>query len=734
MAWNDRVRRFLNTPRVLRVVLPLVFVLTPVLLTAQYGDPQVPGYDRSPQDVYPVNSVDDQAYDDVPAHVAVVDGEATIERDGRREVLEENVPLLAGDRLRTERGRVEVLFSDGSAIDIDFDSTVDFLSDSLIRLSTGRIRLAIARANTPIQYRVDAAATSSWIQMAGEYRITIRNSRAVTPEVELVVLRGQAELETSFGRTRVRTGQQAYAVATSAPSTPYVANASSYDDFDRWAEDQLDARLGVQSTRYLPAEVRYYGGAFDNYGSWDYLPTYGHVWYPRVSPGWRPYSHGKWSFYASFGWTWIGFDRRWGWPTHHYGRWGLSAGRWYWIPGRRWAPAWVSWGHHADWVSWCPLGFDGRPVIQITNINIRTFDPWRAWTVVPSRSFVHNVTVARYAVAAQTAANVSWSNFVVRNAAPIRPANVGSRVAPIRAPTYRGQAVPRDSGLGPLGVPPSRLNDDAANSSRSRSAVTGRDAVPEWRSSVDRDGATRVTPESAARSRVPSSSGATSRPELVAPPAGRTGPYRAPQSTPSRDSRSAVTNPDAASDNPRTRSRAAEPYEPPAAVSRRDLAPPESVSPSRRGAPPSRSDVAPPSRNDNQPAYGTREVMPAPSSRVPSRIRSYEPPSAPPPSRPDNSGGAIARPRSMPSPPSSESAPSRAPSGWMPAPGRSRSSEAPPPPPSSESRAPSRMQPRSEPSAPPPQAAPSRRGGGEERQAPPPSSNNRGQAVRRGGG
>ena len=57
--------------------------------------------------------------DDIPAHIAVVDGTATIERDGRVETAEENILLLAGDRLRTERGRVEVLFADGSALDLD---------------------------------------------------------------------------------------------------------------------------------------------------------------------------------------------------------------------------------------------------------------------------------------------------------------------------------------------------------------------------------------------------------------------------------------------------------------------------------------------------------------------------------------------------------------------------------------------------------------------------------------
>jgi hypothetical protein len=60
--------------------------------------------------------------DDIPAHISVVDGRASLEREGAVSEAEINVPLLAGDRLSTERGRVEVLFSDGSVFDLDEDS------------------------------------------------------------------------------------------------------------------------------------------------------------------------------------------------------------------------------------------------------------------------------------------------------------------------------------------------------------------------------------------------------------------------------------------------------------------------------------------------------------------------------------------------------------------------------------------------------------------------------------
>src|SRR5262245_37697813 len=61
---------------------------------------------------------------DPPAHISLVDGTAVLERDGKTETAPTSMPLLAGDRLRTENGRVEVLFSDNSTLHLDTSSTV----------------------------------------------------------------------------------------------------------------------------------------------------------------------------------------------------------------------------------------------------------------------------------------------------------------------------------------------------------------------------------------------------------------------------------------------------------------------------------------------------------------------------------------------------------------------------------------------------------------------------------
>jgi len=335
----------------------------------------------------------DQPATEAPAHISVVDGTAVLERDGRTDTELLSMPLLAGDRVRTQAGRVEILFADGSALHLDEQTMVDFQSDEVVRLLGGRVRLSVAGPAREIAYRIDAP--SAWVQInsPGEYRISLLRG----DDVELAVLRGGAELVNEQGRSYVSAGERTYARMQTAPSPAYVFNSAAWDSFDRWSESRRDQRLGV-SAQYLPEDVRPYAPAFDTYGSWRNEPTYGHVWYPRVQVGWRPYYRGRWVSLRPYGWTWVANDP-WGWPTHHYGRWGISGGSWFWIPGRSWAPAWVSWGYAPGYVSWCPLGWNNRPVLgfSVNYYGGRRYDPWYAWSVLPRQHFSSPyVHVSRY--------------------------------------------------------------------------------------------------------------------------------------------------------------------------------------------------------------------------------------------------------------------------------------------------------------------------------------------------
>jgi hypothetical protein len=381
-----------------------------------------------------------------PAHIAVVDGAATLERDGRPDTAPTSMPLVSGDRLRTADGRVEVMFGDGSTLHLDTGTVVDFQSDDMIRLLEGCVRLTIPGPPRAVSYRIDAPAGWVQIQEPGEYRVSTGRG-GPDSQVELVVLRGAADLLNEDGQTTLRAGERAFARAGAGPSYTYVFNSAAWDDFDRWSEQQRQAREGV-SAQYLPETVRPYSATFDAYGSWRYDTSYGYVWYPRVAAGWRPYYNGRWASFPAFGWTWIGADA-WAWPTHHYGRWGVSAGAWFWIPGRTWGPAWVSWAYAPGYVSWCPLGWDNRPAVLLTaSFYSGRYDPWNAWTVIPRQrfgtGFVNINVVAGRRIDARTR-----SAFVVRTAAPqIRGYAVPRTAVPIYAAGTRVNGSRTDSAAG----------------------------------------------------------------------------------------------------------------------------------------------------------------------------------------------------------------------------------------------------------------------------------------------
>jgi hypothetical protein len=109
-----------------------------------------------------------------------------------------------------------------------------------------------------------------------------------------------------------------------------------------------------------PSALTDFRPALDPYGTWVDDSTYGTVWVPSpsaVGADFAPYkSAGHWAYDDDYVWV---SDYDWGWAPFHYGRWVYGGGAgWEWIPGRRYAGAWVSWRYGVgDWgyVGWAPL-------------------------------------------------------------------------------------------------------------------------------------------------------------------------------------------------------------------------------------------------------------------------------------------------------------------------------------------------------------------------------------------
>ena len=391
---------------------------------------------------------------DTPAHVSLIDGNATLEREGRAEELTAGVSLLQGDRIRTTNGRAEILFPDGSALYLDSFTQVEFLSDTLVRAHAGRLTVFLAGAadnQRELRYQVDTPGGVVRLLTPGEFRVGLLDGASGRGrEVVLEVVRGEAELSTERGAVPVRAGERSVARDGSAPAFPLTFNSARLDAFDVWTAERRDARIGTRSTQYLPSPVQTYAGTFDRYGSWEYESPYGYVWYPRAPAGWRPYVNGSWRHSGLWGWTWDPYDP-WGWPTHHFGRWGLSRiGAWYWIPSHRWAPAWVSWGYSPGYLAWCPLGYDNRPIFSFVNYNVGNYyEPFRAWNVIRHNDFGHGRRINTLLVDHRTFGRGGRGDrptFVERPLAPATQQAPLRASMPVRAPSRGalGYAVPRD--------------------------------------------------------------------------------------------------------------------------------------------------------------------------------------------------------------------------------------------------------------------------------------------------
>ena len=327
-----------------------------------------------------------------PAYIAAVDGLARLDRDGQSEAAERGVPLVPGDRLRTEGGRVELAFPNGTQVYLDRYTEVELADPLGLRVARGRLYVRVSST-------IDAAdpvtidGPGAWIdfQDDGEYRIAVGGTDAV--EVELVVLRGQAALSSEGGNVLVPQSHRSVARDGATPSAPEWTNAGQ-TTLERWAADREAMWQSGQyaSRQYLPAELSDYAATFDQNGTWQNDETYGAVWYPSsTAEDWRPYYDGRWDYTSTYGWTWIAGGAGWAYPTHHYGRWNLGARGWHWIPSRRWGAAWVYWAVAPGYVGWCPLGWNGRPVLSVFHYDrsypSRWRDPYRAWTVIPRTSF-----------------------------------------------------------------------------------------------------------------------------------------------------------------------------------------------------------------------------------------------------------------------------------------------------------------------------------------------------------
>jgi hypothetical protein len=336
------------------------------------------------------------AQTDPPARVASlsqIDGSVVMAPPGETEWTDAvlNRPLTRGDRLWTDHGARAEMHLGSAVLHVEGETFLDLtaLDDQMFQASlkegtvNARVRELVAGEN----FELDTPQLAFRASQPGNYRIDVDPARGTT---RVTVRSGIALVYGASGEAQqLQAGQQ---VAFAGRRLERVAVQASpvEDGFDRWAADRNRMEDQSIAARYVPRDVVGYQ-QLDAYGSWSQDPSYGPVWYPRVTVAdWAPYRYGHWEWIAPWGWTWID-DAPWGFAPFHYGRWAVIGSRWCWVPGRIgprpiYSPALVAFvgggGHRSNWnlsigsssgIAWYPLapGEAWRPTYRTSPVYVR---------------------------------------------------------------------------------------------------------------------------------------------------------------------------------------------------------------------------------------------------------------------------------------------------------------------------------------------------------------------------
>ena len=305
-----------------------------LIASATFAQP-APDYGDGP-DSGPAASVDAPDPPSRVARLSLINGAVSFVPAGEGDWVEAqlNRPLIAGDKLWTDRGARAELQIGESVIRVDEQSSFNFLNlddqTAQVELTQGTLNLRVRRLDGNQTYEIDTPTLAFVINRVGEYRIDVAPDGHGTI---VTAFHGGGDAYGEAGaRFRIEEGQSVR--FNDAQLQDYTSNnVPNADDFDRFCFDR-DARWdNSPSRRYVSEDVIGYAD-LDNNGSWSDEADYGNVWYPStVAVGWTPYSYGHWGWVGAYGWTWID-SAPWGFAPFHYGRWAYIHNRWGWCPGQ----------------------------------------------------------------------------------------------------------------------------------------------------------------------------------------------------------------------------------------------------------------------------------------------------------------------------------------------------------------------------------------------------------------
>src|SRR5271155_263924 len=311
------------------------------------------------------------------ARISLIKGDVSTQRgdNGAWSAAALNAPVLPGDRVSTgDKARTELQLDYANMLRLAEHSQANI--NTLTR-SQITVQLGHGMANYSVFGKSDADAEIDTPNVAirtGRRESSFRILVTADDHTEVLVRKGEVEITTPQGGTRVGQGQFITIQGSGADAQYKIGEAPARDDFDQWNSDRDNMIRNSVSRRRTND---YYVGSedLDAHGTWSEVPDYGPVWRPSEPAGWAPYRDGRWVYEPYWGWTWVSYDS-WGWAPYHYGRWMYVDGGWGWWPGPAygypfyrpiWAPAYVSFfgfgpgfgvgfGFGFGSIGWLPLG------------------------------------------------------------------------------------------------------------------------------------------------------------------------------------------------------------------------------------------------------------------------------------------------------------------------------------------------------------------------------------------
>lgn len=255
------------------------------------------------------------------ARVKVLDGSVWVRPSdgGDWEEFSTNSPIPPRSRVSVPDGsEAELQFHGGqfvlltSGTDLEVRELQEGRSD--FRLRAGEIRFDLPSDDfAPVTVRIPGGALARFPE-PGRQWLTVTED----DETRLVVRRGEAVVSLEGEEYPLNAGEEAV-----------IGEGITVGQYRGGEDDTALAPLSTEPEGDTPPVVV---DELREYGEWIDVPTYGHVWRPRVAVGWSPYVYGRWAWIAPYGWTWVS-NEPWGWYPYRCGYWVTDpVFGWFWSP------------------------------------------------------------------------------------------------------------------------------------------------------------------------------------------------------------------------------------------------------------------------------------------------------------------------------------------------------------------------------------------------------------------